>query len=259
MEPYDRDPFLRFVRLEREKILSVDRYPFSIPAIRHLDVMEFHPAVTIVMGENGSGKFTLLEGIAVALGFNPEGGSRNFRFATRESHSTLHQYLTFDRGRNLRKPRDGFFFRAESFFNLATELEALDQGGDRETKLVRAYGNRYLHDQSHGESFFAFINNRLRGDGLYIFDEPEAALSPSRQLSVLAVIDRLVKRGSQIIMGTHSPILAAYPNVTIYLFGEQGMSTCAYKDTPTFRLYRDFLNKPERSLDVLFADEGQEE
>jgi predicted ATPase len=256
VKPFDQDPFVKSIRLVRERIASFDGYPFAIPAIRQLHDLPIDPAVTIFMGENGSGKSTLLEAIAVALGFNPEGGSRNFNFSTRASHSVLHEFLAIDRGRNLRKPRDGYFFRAESLFNLATELERLDEGGRPETKLIRAYGKRYLHDQSHGESFFAFINNRLRGDGLYIFDEPEAALSPSRQLSVLAVMHRLVQQGSQLILGTHSPILAAYPGALIYMLDEQGIRTCEYVQTPTYRLYRDFINRPQRSLSVLLEPDG---
>jgi predicted ATPase len=170
------------VQLKRAEVPSFDAYPFSLPAVRHLEVLELHPCVTYVVGENGSGKSTLLEAIAVAWGFNPEGGTRNFRFGTRQSHSELHEYLRIAKG--VRRPRDGFFLRAESFFNVATEIDRLD--------VVDSYGGRSLHEQSHGEAFLALMMNRFGGEGLYILDEPEAALSPQRQLTALARIHQLV-------------------------------------------------------------------
>jgi predicted ATPase len=239
------------VRLRREAIESFDRYPFSLAAVRPLERMEFHPGVTFFVGENGSGKSTLLEAIAVACGFNPEGGSRNFRFTTRDSHSELHRFLRVARGHP--RPRDGFFLRAESFFNVATEIEKLDAEPGGGPPIGPSYGERPLHEQSHGESFLALLLNRFRGEGLYLLDEPEAALSPSRQLSVLTRIHDLVLRKSQFIIATHSPILLAYPEAVIYSFSAKGIEKVDYKDTEHYRVTRDFLSNPERMLRFLLA------
>ena len=164
------------VTLLRDKVESFDVYPFSLPVVRTLDFIDLHPKVTFLVGENGSGKSTLLEAIAIALEFNPEGGSRNFNFGTRQSHSELHDYLRIAKG--YRRHRDGFFLRAESWFNVATEIDNLG--------VAEFYGGRSLHEQSHGESFLALMLERFSGQGLYILDEPEAALSPQRQLAVLS-------------------------------------------------------------------------
>src|SRR5437879_241403 len=209
------------IRLKRDAVESFDRYPFSLAAVRALDSLQLHPAVTFFIGENGSGKSTLLEAIAVACGFNAEGGSKNFRFGTRESHSELHRFLRVAKG--FPRPRDGFFLRAESFFNVATEIEKLDEEPGAGPPIGPSYGERPLHEQSHGESFLALLVNRFRGEGLYLLDEPEAALSPSRQLSVLTRIHDLVQEKSQFIIATHSPIIMAYPDAYIYSFSEKGI------------------------------------
>jgi predicted ATPase len=177
--------YLIDVSLKKDQVPSFERYPFSLPAVRSLETLEFHPKVTYFVGENGSGKSTLLEAIAISLGFNPEGGSKNLRFGTHHSHSELYQFLRLARGAKM--PRDGFFLRAESFFNVATELE----------HLGITYGECSLHEQSHGESFLTLITKRFGGNGLYILDEPEAALSPQRQLAVLSLIHSLVGKNSQ--------------------------------------------------------------
>jgi predicted ATPase len=240
--------FLRSVMLKRDEVPSFDRYPFSIPSIRDLHTLDLHPHVTFLVGENGVGKSTLIEAIAVAAGFNAEGGSKNFSFSTHENVSELHEALRLIRG-PLRE-KDGYFLRAESLYNVASEIERL--GSD----LVRSYGGRSLHEQSHGESFMALALNRFRGQGLYILDEPEAALAPSRQLAMLVLIDRLVKEGgSQLVIATHSPILMAYPDATIYhLSGEGGIEPIAYEETEHFRVTRDFLNNREAYLRELFSD-----
>ena len=242
--------YLSDVRLNREAVDSFDRYPFSLAAVRPLEKLELHPAVTFFVGENGSGKSTLLEAIAVASGFNAEGGSKNFRFGTRDSHSELHRFLRLTKGHP--RPRDGFFLRAESFFNVATEIERLDSepGGPA---IGPSYGERPLHEQSHGESFLALLVNRFHGEGLYLLDEPEAALSPSRQLSVLTRIHDLVQQKSQFVIATHSPILMAYPEAYIYAFSAQGIERVDYKDTEHYRVTRDFLSNPQRMLSVLLA------
>lgn len=241
--------FASQVRLRRDAVDSFDRYPFCIPAIRTLDVLELHPKVTFIVGENGSGKSTLLEAIAVSLGFNAEGGTRNFHFGTRPSHSELHRFIRVAKG--VRRPRDGFFLRAESFFNVATEIERLDAEPGAGARVIDAYGGRALHDQSHGEAFLALMMHRFRGNGLYILDEPEAALSPQRQLAVLSCMHDLVRADSQFIIATHSPILMAYPQAWIYTCSAAGLSRVDYHETEHYRVTRDFLAAPERMLRVL--------
>jgi len=242
--------YLSEIRLKTEAVPSFEHYPFSLPAVRHLDVLQLHPAVTFFVGENGSGKSTLLEAIAVASGFNAEGGSKNFRFDTRPSHSELHRYLRIAKG--MERPRDGFFFRAESFFNVATEIERLDSDG-RGPRILDSYGGHSLHEQSHGESFLALMLNRFGGQGLYLLDEPEAALSPQRQLAVLVRLHDLVQDHSQFIIATHSPILMAYPNAHIYQFSQDRITTLDYYETEHYRVMHDFLANPKRMLSVLLA------
>ena len=214
--------------------------------------MKLHPQVTFFIGENGSGKSTLMEAIAVAWGFNAEGGTKNFRFGTRVSHSELERFLRLSKG--VRRPKDGFFLRAESFFNVATEIEKLDAEPAFSPPVIDSYGGRSLHEQSHGESFMALLLNRFGGKGFYLLDEPEAALSPQRQLAVLSRIHQLVMDDSQFIIATHSPILMAYPNATIYSFSQDGISTVNYEDTEHFLVTRDFLVNPKRMLDRLLSE-----
>ena len=243
-------PFAIDLRLKREKVPSFDAYPFSLPAIRSLDTLAFHPAVTFIVGENGSGKSTLLEAIAVSLGFNAEGGTKNFRFGTRASHSVLGEYVRIAKG--VRRPRNGFFLRAESFFNVATEIERLDAGPGG-PPIIDSYGGRSLHEQSHGESFMALMANRFSADGIYVLDEPEAALSPHRQLEALRRIHDLASDGAQFIVATHSPILMAYPNATIYACSQNGLERVEYIDTEHYKIMHDFMKNPARMLDVLLA------
>ena len=184
-------PFLDSVRLMPEKIEDPDAYPFNLPAVQALDNLRFSP-VTYFVVENGSGKSTILEAIAVAFGFNVEGGTINFKFATRSSESPLHAALRLVRHA---RPRGGFFLRAESFFNVATEVERLDVSG---------YGDRSLHEQSHGESFLALLKYRFGPNDRYILDDPEAALSPARQLALLVRMNELVESNCQLIIG-HTP------------------------------------------------------
>jgi predicted ATPase len=250
-----REAFLLEVQLLKERVTSFADYPYSLPAVRRLKRLVLHPAVTFLVGENGSGKSTLLEAIAVACGFNPEGGSRNFRFETRSSHSELHNALRIVRG--VRRPRDGFFLRAESLFNLATEIERLDAEGGG-PRIIDSYGGRSLHEQSHGESFLALLTERLGRAGLYLLDEPEAALSPMRQLTTLAIIRELVQQGSQFVIATHSPILMAYPDADIVLLDENGLHKIPYTDTEHYQVTRDFLNRYPSMLRTLFGEEVPE-
>jgi predicted ATPase len=238
-------PFIRSVNLKRDKVPSFKRYPFDLPCISALDRLELHPAVTFFVGENGSGKSTLLEAIAVKYGFNAEGGSKNFQFSTRETHSELHDYLSIERG--VARATDGYFLRAESFYNVATQIDDLG--------VQKGYGDLSLHQQSHGEAFLALLTNRFQGEGVYLLDEPEAALSPQRQLAVLAYLRRLVAHHSQLIIATHSPILLAYPQAWIYQFSESGIARVNYTETEHYRVTKDFLNRHERMTHILLADE----
>lgn len=243
--------FLVEMRLDRARVPSFDTYPFSLNAVKHLETLLLHPAVTFIIGENGSGKSTLLEALAVAWGFNAEGGSQNFNFKTKASHSALHDYVQLSRG--YKKPKNGYFLRAESFYNVATEIETLDEqsGGAR---IIESYGGISLHAQSHGESFMALLMNRFSGDGFYVLDEPEAALSPMRQLSVLTRIYQLTQAGSQFIISTHSPIIMAYSDAWIYSLNEDGISRISYEDTEHYQVTRDFLNNPQLMLNILLEE-----
>ena len=251
MRAVDAEHYILEVRLLREKVPSFEHYPFSLPAVKKLDSIHLHPAVTFLVGENGAGKSTLLEAIAVAWGFNPEGGSHNFRFSTRESHSSLSDYLRLVKG--IRRPKDSYFLRAESFFNVATEIERLDAepGGP---PLIASYGGRSLHEQSHGESFFTLLMERFRGNGLYLLDEPEAALSPTRQMAMISRMHQLVTDQSQFIIATHSPIIMAYPNAQILLINEEGIHPIEYTETDHFTVTKDFLNSYEQLLEILLED-----
>jgi predicted ATPase len=243
--------FVRAVRLNREKVSDWKAFPFCVPAVKKLKRLELHPAVTFLIGENGIGKSTLIEAIAIRLGFNPEGGSKNFQFKTRESHSELYRFLTIERA--AARPMDGFFLRAESFYTLATEIDVLDKEPHC-PPLLPSYGGKGLHEQSHGQSLFSLLRNRLGGQGVYIFDEPEAALSPSRQMSVLTLMHDLVRDHSQFIISTHSPILMAYPHSCIYVLSEKGMKRVKYEDTEHFRVTRDFLNRHEKMVHYLLSE-----
>jgi predicted ATPase len=243
------DQFIRHVSLELQEIDTIDNYPFNLPAIRSLKQLSLNSSVTFFVGENGSGKSTLLEAIAVSIGFNAEGGTKNFRFNTRVSHSDLHRHLRV--AKSFRKPVDGFFFRAESYFNVATEIEKLDADPSFSPPIADSYGDRPLHEQSHGESFMALLMNRFSGKSIFILDEPEASLSPQRQLAALSRIHDLVLDDCQFIIATHSPILMAYPNAHILQFSKDGISFVDYHDTDNYTITKGFLADPQRTLNVL--------
>lgn len=236
--------------MNKTKTNSINSYPFSLKAVRELSVLNMNPNVTFIIGENGSGKSTLLEAIAVAYGFNPEGGSKNFNFGTKDTHSVLSEYLTITKG--LKKPKDGYFLRAESFYNVASNIDLLDKEGSG-PPIIDSYGGVSLHKQSHGESFMSLIMNRFGGNGIYILDEPEAALSPVRQMALISRINDLVKNNSQFIIATHSPIIMAYPNATIYNV-ETGYKEIAYEDTEHYIVMKNFMNNTEGMLDILLKD-----
>ena len=208
-------------------------------ALASVEVIALDPAITFLVGANGSGKSTLLEAIAVAAGMNAEGGGRNFRFGTAETHSALHEHVTLER---LGVPATDYFLRAESFYNLATALDGLGPAA------YAAYGGRSLHGQSHGESFLALAVNRFGPDGLYVLDEPEAALSPQGQLTLLRRIHELVSDGCQFIIATHSPLLVAYPDSLILTLDDDGVHETIYDEVEHVQMYRAFLDNPERFL-----------
>lgn len=245
------DLYISGIKLKKDAA-DEDNYVFSLPVIKNLEQIDFGKKVTFFVGENGTGKSTLLEAIAVNMGFNPEGGTRNFNFASTETHSPLYQYLTVIKG--IKRPKDGFFLRAESFYNVATEVDRLGKITPS-AMFLHSYGGKSLHDQSHGESFMSLVLNRFGGNSLYILDEPEAALSPTRQMTLLVQINELVKQNCQFIIATHSPILLAYPNSDIYLLNDNDINLTAYEETEHYIITKQFLNNPQKMLKYLFDED----
>lgn len=242
--------FIEEVRLN--KMPPKSSYISRLPAVKNLAASEglsFDSDITFIVGENGSGKSTLLEAIAVAAGFNPEGGSKNFSFGTYDSHSELSEYITISKGAY---PKDGFFLRAESLYNAASYIEEIDEIPAPLPKVIEGYGGVSLHEQSHGESFLAVIKNRFFGNGLYILDEPEAALSPTGIMSLMVVIHDLLDKNSQFIISTHSPILMTYPNALIYELDEDKIRPVTYRETGHYAITKRFLDDPEKMLEQLF-------
>jgi predicted ATPase len=233
-------PYLQRITAQFDDDVDWDRHPYNVPSVRELESISFHPDVTFFIGENGAGKSTMLESIALALGFSMEGGTKSVRLNTAGEASPLHESLRLSK--SFRKPRDEYFFRAESFHNVATYMETLP--------YIASYGGS-LHARSHGEAFMAVLLNKFQGKGLYLLDEPEAALSPNRQLAALSAIHQLVRDDSQFIIATHSPILLSYPNAKILLFDGSGITEVAYEDTEHFAITRDFLNHYPRRLQQL--------
>jgi len=235
---------------DRKEDWDESAYPYNLPAVRSWDTLELSDNVTFLVGENGSGKSTLIEAIAVAAGFNAEGGTKNFNFKTFDSHSNLSKHL-----RLVRTPireKDGFFLRAESYFNVATNIEELDSEPSFGPPTIDSFGGKSLHKQSHGESFMALAQHRFGGKGLYILDEPEAALSPQRQLALLSRMHQLVEDNSQFVIATHSPILMAYPGAWIYQLDENGPHRIEWEETEHAKLTKQFMNRPEAFLNALF-------
>ena len=241
MNTMTKDRFIRQLRIDWDRI-PPDSYLRNIPALRSLETMDFSHAVTLFAGENGTGKSTLLEGMAQASGFNPEGGTKNFHFSTYDDVSELHSAIQLIRG--VRRQRHGFFFRAESFFNVASAiLNEYDDGKQPD-----------YHSQSHGESFLNFIQDAGE-DGLYLMDEPEAALSPQRQLTLLIHIVKMAERGAQFIIATHSPILLGIPDAEILAFSDEGIHPVTYEETESYRITKLFVENRERMLGYLLKEE----
>ena len=238
--------FIKEIKLERNLIKDFNEYPFNIDFVKNLDKLIIDSPVTFIIGENGTGKSTFIEALAVSIGLNPEGGTQNFMFSTKETHSELYEYLKINHFQ--RKCKTKFFLRAESFYNVITEIDNL---------RVSGYGNKSLHLYSHGESFIQLVQNRFTEDGLYILDEPEAALSPSRQMTLLYLINQLVKEGSQFIIATHSPILISYRNGKIFDL-DKNFKEVKYEDTEIYQTYKMYLDRPYLMQERLF-DESDEE
>ncbi|ARD47861.1 AAA family ATPase [Sporosarcina sp. P37] len=243
------DQYIRRIRLKRDSVPSFIDYPFHLPSICTLEELELHPNVTFFVGENGTGKSTLLEAIAVAAGFNPEGGSLHFNFSTYDSHSILDEYITLIKG--VIRPADGFFLRAETFYNLATTIEELDSSPGPSPRIIDGFGGKSLHEQSHGESFWSTFIHRFRGNGIYLLDEPESALSPMRQLSMLSRIHDLVGKGSQFIIATHSPLLLSYPDAKIIEFTNEGAQEATIEETSHYQIMKQFFDDKDRMLHYL--------
>lgn len=242
------DLFIKEIALKKDKIKNHEEYPFNLQVVQHLDKLEINKNVTFLIGENGCGKSTLLEAIAINIGFNPEGGSKKYKFYSYNTHSILHEYLTVVKGFFI--PKDGFFLRSESFYNVESYIEKLDKENPGGPPIKDVYGGS-LHEQSHGESVLSLIKNRFRGNGIYILDEPESALSPIRLLSLMVLINDLVKTRSQFLIATHSPILLAFPKADIIVLDENGFSNKKYYETEHYLLTKQFLDNPERMLNEL--------
>ena len=238
--------FIRSLRIDWSKIPE-HSYLRDITALDGLTKLAFSRNLTFFVGENGTGKSTLLEGIAVAYGFNPEGGTLNYRFSTYDDVSELGTAISFSRG--FRRPASSYFFRAESFFNVASKAEDYRDVTPKEIYYAR-YGGKFLHEQSHGESFLSFFLS-FEGPGLYLMDEPEAALSPQRQLTLLIQIARMAEQGSQFLIASHSPILLGIPGAQILSFDEGRIRECAYEETESYEITEMFINHREALLSRL--------
>lgn len=244
--------FIREIKIQQER-LPARSYIRQIPALAGLEDLILEHALTFLVGENGSGKSTLLEGIAVAWGFNPEGGTRNFNFSTRDTHSDLEKAIRLVKG--IRRPADEFFLRAESFYNVASQID------DYESEIegyLEFYGGKSLHGQSHGESFLALAQNRFRPGGLYLLDEPEAALSPQRQLTLLLTIHNYLQSGAQFIIATHSPILLGIPGGEILSLDDGYLHPVTYEEANCCQVMEMFINNREVMLKRLLSDTDEE-
>lgn len=235
--------FLRGLELVRTAVNNTNSYPFSIPALNSLDSISFRTNVSFFVGENGSGKSTLLEAIAYQCGFNSAGGGRNNNYDVEASQSSLGDAIRLSW---LPKITNGFFLRAETFYHFATHIDSMPGS-------LKYYGGRSLHQQSHGEAFLSLFNNRFGKKAIYLLDEPEAALSPARQLALLRVIKDLDKE-AQFIIATHSPILLGYPDAQILNFDTQPISEIRYEDTLHYVVTRRFLENRHSVLKELFND-----
>lgn len=227
-------------------------YPLNLPAFRGVTELELDPRMTIFVGENGSGKSTLTEAIAEAAGFNAEGGSMNFNFATQSHAPELAKHIRLIRG--TARPRTGFFLRAESFFNVATEIERLDAEPGPAGRIGPAYGPKALHTVSHGESFLSLVMHRFGPNGLYVLDEPESAMSPVGCLALVRRFHELTEQGSQFVIATHSPIVMAFPNALIYVLSEDGPRRTSWQELEHVKVLKEFLDHKDQVIAELLRD-----
>jgi predicted ATPase len=239
---------LKNISLLPERVTNRHAYPFNIPAIVSLNVLEITSRLCFFVGENGTGKSTLLEAIALHYGFGAEGGTRNFSSRTTDSVDAIKPLADALRLSFTKRTGAGFYLRAESFFNIASKIDHLG--------VAQSYGGKSLHEQSHGESFLALLQNRFGRNGFYLLDEPEAALSPQRQLAFLVILHDLLDNNEnvQLIFATHSPILLAYPDAQIFSFDSGQIRQISYRETQPYQLSSRFLANPDRYLAALFSE-----
>lgn len=241
--------FLKRISLLRDNGAAMERYPYTIPAIRHLEKIDLASPVVFFVGENGSGKSTLLEAVADRCGFHPAGGGRNNTYEVHASSASLADSIRLSW---MPKITNGFFMRAESFYHFATHIDQLEE---ENPGAYASYGGRSLHEQSHGESFFSLFQNRFRGQALYLLDEPEAALSPQRQLAFLRILHDLAEaEGCQFIIATHSPILLGYPGAQILHFTDGPIEEIGYEETDHFKITKYFLDHRKKFLKDILSD-----
>lgn len=246
-----KELYLKSVDIKKDKIPQND-YIYDLSVIKNFKKIEFKKPITIFVGENGLGKSTLIEAMAIKWGFNAEGGSRYFNFKTRQTESDLNKYIKIIRGPY--RAKDGYFLRSESLYNVASNIDDLDEIKCDAPPISLAYGGKSLHNQSHGESFLSIFFKRFTGNGLYILDEPEAALSPVSQMSLLIRINELVNLNSQFIIATHSPILLAIPNAEVLEITEKGIRPKKYFETEYFKAMKNFFENTEKTVDSLINE-----
>ncbi len=239
----DIKPYLKSIRIEQPQGADLKQFPFTIAAIKDIDQLDFHPDVTFFVGENGSGKSTILEAIATKIEISGLGGGKEIQFVSRYGNSKLQEYMRCQH--NVTRPTDKYFLRAESMYEMGNKLKSMGANFGR-------FGGQSLHSMSHGESFLSLLTKGMGENGLYLLDEPEAALSASRLLAALVRIEDLVNANCQFIIATHSPILLSYPRSKIYLFDEEGCRQVSFEETEHFKVTKDFLNNyPKRIQQLL--------
>ncbi len=239
-------PYISNLVLKNKELLKKKHYPYNLSVVKHLNKIKFKSPVTFIIGENGSGKSTLLETLALGLNLNSEGGNQNTLFSTYDTHSDLYKDIRIAKG--IISPKQKYFLRAETFYNVASQIEKY-----KDPAISGSYGEKSLHKQSHGESFFSLFMNKFTGEGLYLLDEPEAAMSPSRQMSLISRINDLVIKKSQFIIATHSPILMSFPNSTIYLIEKNEVKSIDYEETEHYQITKTYLNHYPKLLKELLA------
>lgn len=241
--------YLKSCKVLQDNIADKDQYPFNIPSLQHLQELEFPTNVTFFVGENGSGKSTLLEAIADRCDFNTAGGGRQNLYEVHKAESSLGDYIRLSWWPKI---SNGFFLRSETFYQFASHIDLLENHPNK----YAAFGGKSLHHQSHGESFLSLFMNRFKGKAIYLLDEPEAALSPTRQLSLLKIMKDL-EHEAQFIIATHSPILLGYPKATIYSFDHGEIESIRYEETIHYIVTKRFLSAPETIFSELFDEENE--